>query len=323
MLRGDFMIESLKLHKPVHAPGGKLLLPAEAVLTTGSLDDLIRKSRHETFDQLKVMDYGSIAADLDRMCHGPTYDKIFSDRKRTRSLFALLDQVHLPAPIFKIMDYFKANDPYTYRHVLTVFALSMLLAQDFIADAHDLQIAAQACPSHDLGKFCIPLSVLKKTTVLGWTERLHLEHHSAAGFVLLSYFFKDPEHPAAITARDHHERCDGSGYPRGIRLTNQIVEIVAVCDIFDALIAKRPYRPTAYDLRTALEEITGMADRGAISWDLAKALVNYNRRKRVPVPACVVSREKRGNPPGDNLYRGVGPTGYGQEPGSEPEPDVA
>lgn len=317
------MTESLKLYKPVHAPDGKLLLPEGAVLTDGSLDELIHASRNEPFDQLKVMAYGSIAGDLDRMCHGPTYDKIFSDRRRTRSLFSLLDQVCLPAPIFKIMDYFKANDPYTYRHVLTVFALSMLLAQDFIADASELQIAAQACPSHDLGKFCIPLSVLKKTTVLGWTERHHLEHHSAAGFVLLSYFFKDPKHPAAITARDHHERCDGSGYPCGIRLTNQIVEIVAVCDIFDALIAKRPYRPTAYDLRTALEEITEMADRGAISWDLAKALINYNRRNRVPVPACVVSREKRGNPPGDNLYRGVSPAGHRQAPGDDPEPGVA
>lgn len=306
------MTEVLKLHKPVHAPGGKVLLPEGAVLTESALDDLIQSSRHESFDHLSVMAHGSIAADLHRICRGPTYDRIFSDRTRTGSLFTLLDQVRLPAPLFEIIDHFKNNDPYTYRHFLIVFAMAMLLAQDFISDAHDLQIAAQACPTHDLGKFCIPLSVLKKTTRLGQTERQYLEHHSAAGFVLLSYYFKDPRHPAAVTARDHHERCDGSGYPRGIRLANRLVEIVAVCDVFDALIAKRPYRPTAYDLRTALEEITDMADRGAISWDLAKALVIYNRQKRVPVPKCVVSREKRGQPPGDNLYRGACSSGNRQ-----------
>jgi HD-GYP domain-containing protein (c-di-GMP phosphodiesterase class II) len=307
------MKEALKLLHPVHAPNGKVLLPAGAALTDVVIADLIHSAQQETFGLLKVMQYGSIADNLYRICHAPPYDKIFSDRNRTRSLCALLDQVELPAPVFEILDFFKNSDPYTYRHVLIVFALSVLLAQDFIEDPYELQSAAQACPTHDLGKFCIPLAVLKKTTLLGQAERHYLEHHSAAGYVLLSYFFKDPRHPAAVTARDHHERCDGSGYPRGTQLNNRIVEIVAVCDVFDALIAKRPYRPTAYDLRTALEEITDMAERGAIAWDIAKALINYNRKVRVPIPKCAVSREKRGKPPSDNLYRGAGASKCTQE----------
>ncbi len=300
------MTEALKLHHPVQAPNGKVLLPAGALLTDQVIAELIHSTRHETFGHMKVMQYGSIADNLDRICHSPPYEKIFSDPARTRSLFTLLAQVELPAPVFEIIDFFKNNDPYTYRHVLIVFALSSLLAQDFIEDSHELHCAAQACPAHDLGKFCIPLAVLKKTTLLGQAERHVLEHHTAAGYVLLSYFFKNPQHPAAVTARDHHERCDGSGYPLGTQLNNRIVEIVAVCDVFDALIAKRPYRPTAYDLRTALEEITDMADRGAIAWDIAKALINYNRKVRVPIPKCAVSLEKRGKPPSDNLYRGTG-----------------
>jgi HD-GYP domain-containing protein (c-di-GMP phosphodiesterase class II) len=299
------MTEALKLLHPVQAPNGKVLLPAGAALTDHVIAELIHSSRHETFDPLKVMQYGCIADNLHRICHSPPYDKIFSDHARTRSLFALLDQVELPAPIFNIIDFFKSRDPYTYRHVLIVFALALLLAQDFMEDPYELQSAAQACTAHDLGKFCIPLAVLKKKTLLGPSERHSLEHHSAAGYVLLSYFFKDPRHPAAITARDHHERCDGSGYPCGIQLNNRIVEIVAVCDVFDALVAKRPYRPTAYDLRTALEEITDMADRGKIPWDVAKALINYNRKVRVSIPDCIVSCEKRGKPPADNLYRGT------------------
>jgi len=299
------MAKALKLHYPVHAPDGKVLLPAGAGLTDQVVADLIRAAQNETFELKNVMRHGSIEANLRRISDAPPYDRIFSNCSRTKSLFALMDKAELPAPLFEIIDFFKSNDPYTYRHILIVFALSMLLAQDFIEDTLELQAAAQACTTHDLGKFCIPIAVLKKTTRLGQAERDYLEHHSAAGYVLLSYFFKDPQNPAAITARDHHERCDGSGYPCGTQLSNRIVEIVAVSDVFDALIAKRPYRPTAFDLRTALEEITEMAARGAIPWDIAKALINYNRKERTPIHKCIVSREKRGKPPGDNLYQGV------------------
>lgn len=259
----------------------------------------------KTFRFQKIIQYGDIAEDLHALYDSPPYDCIFAASRRRKSLDAHLVKVELPVPLLQIIGHFRIHDYYTYRHLLVVFALSMLLAQDFIDDTDALQSMAQACITHDLGKFCIPLAVLKKTTLLEKDERHYLEHHSAAGYVLLSYFLKNPQHPAAITARDHHERCDGSGYPRGIKLKAPIVEIVAACDVFDALVASRPYRPTAYDLRTALEEITDMASSGAISWDVAKALISCNRKDRPPIRECIVSREKRGTPPKDNLYLGA------------------
>ena len=134
---------------------------------------------------------------------------------------------------------------------------------------------------------------------------MQLSHHAAAGYVLLSYFLKDSNHPAAITARDHHERCDGSGYPRGIALRDRVVEIVAVSDVFDALISPRPYRPIAYDLRTALEEVTVLAQKGTISADVVRALISFNRKDQPPYADCVLPQELRGTPPPGNLYRGV------------------
>lgn len=300
------MMNSLKLHYPVHAPGGQVLLPALSNLSETILTELIESCPIKAFDFRKITQHGNIGEDLRSLCDSPPYDRIFAGSSRAKDLGAQLDRVELPVPLLDIIGYFKLNDHYTYRHLLVVFALSMLLAQQFIGNAEALQSVAQACITHDLGKFCIPLTVLKKTTLLGQDERCYLEHHSAAGYVLLSYFLKNPRHPAAITARDHHERRDGSGYPRGIQLDYQIVEIVAACDVFDALVASRPYRTEAYDLRTALEEITDMASRGAISWDVAKALVSCNRKERPAIRKCIVSREKRGAPPGNNLYRGAG-----------------
>jgi HD-GYP domain-containing protein (c-di-GMP phosphodiesterase class II) len=159
-----------------------------------------------------------------------------------------------------------------------------------------------AGPTHDIGKISIPLEVLQKTDPLTRTERAILEHHAVAGLVLLSYYFQDNQSIAAKVARDHHERRDGSGYPLGRRLTDQLVEIVAVSDIYDALISPRPYRPTSYDNRTALEEITELAHQGKLGWEVVQALVARNRKSKPHYHECTVSSEKRGIPPANNHY---------------------
>jgi HD-GYP domain-containing protein (c-di-GMP phosphodiesterase class II) len=88
----------------------------------------------------------------------------------------------------------------------------------------------------------------------------------------------------------------------GVLQMNQMVEIVAVCDVYDALIAPRPYRPVCYENRAALEEITGMAERGEISWDVLKALVACNRKEKPHFRTLTISTDRRGSPPPDNAY---------------------
>jgi hypothetical protein len=120
--------------------------------------------------------------------------------------------------------------------------------------------------------------------------------------VLLSYYSGDAEDLAARVARDHHERRNGTGYPRNVRLADPLVEIVAACDVYDALVSSRPYRPISYDNRTALEEITQMAEQGEIGWEVVKALVALNRRSRPRFTEVEVSRERRGAAPPGNVY---------------------
>jgi HD-GYP domain-containing protein (c-di-GMP phosphodiesterase class II) len=120
--------------------------------------------------------------------------------------------------------------------------------------------------------------------------------------VLLSYLLQDPRSFAARVAKEHHERRDGSGYPLGISLRDRMVEIIAACDVYDALLSPRPYRPIPYDNRTALEEIIEMAQGGKLSWDVVKTLVSHSRKDRPHFRECRVSTEKRGIPPPDNLY---------------------
>jgi len=120
--------------------------------------------------------------------------------------------------------------------------------------------------------------------------------------VILSHFLQNHRSFAAQVAKEHHERRDGSGYPLGISLKDRMVEIIAVCDVYDALLSPRPYRPIPYDNRTALEEITEMAKEGKLSWEVVQTLVSHNRKDRPHFRECEVSTEKRGTPPADNLY---------------------
>ncbi len=133
-------------------------------------------------------------------------------------------------------------------------------------------------------------------------EHGFIEHHAVAGYVLLGYYCKGTQPLACKVAFDHHERRDASGYPRGIPLKDSLVEIIAVSDIYDALIKPRPYRSGPYDNRTALEEITKMAEQNKIGWDVVKALIARNRKSRPDLAEIKISAEKRGAPPSYNVY---------------------
>jgi HD-GYP domain-containing protein (c-di-GMP phosphodiesterase class II) len=232
----------------------------------------------------------------------PPYVTIFQDKKQINDLLNLLETVHFSIPILQSLDYFRQHDLYTYTHVLMVFALSTLLAKDLIPDYEECTRLSATGPTHDIGKMCVPLHILKKTTPLTKMERSFLEHHAVAGYVLLSYYYRDTQQLACKVAFDHHERRDCSGYPRGILLKDPLIEIIAVSDIYDALITLRPYRSGAYDNRTALEEITKMAKQNKIGRDVVEALIAHNRKSNPPYKEMTISAEKRGTPPSYNVY---------------------
>jgi HD-GYP domain-containing protein (c-di-GMP phosphodiesterase class II) len=299
-----FMTKPLQLDYPVMTLDKRELLPAGAILSADTMDALIRSGRGELFPRMRLMEFGTVAKDLLRICNQTPYKKIFSNKKRTEAVFAALHQAESIIPLLEIYDYFKVNDPYTYRHLLTVYALSLLLGQDLLGDRDDQASLLIGASNHDFGKICVSMEICKKSVLLTEQERNQLTHHPIAGYVLLSYYFRNPEHPAAIVARDHHERRNAVGYPRGIRLENPIVEIVTACDLLDALVSPRPYRPVSFDLRSALEEITHLALSGALNCDVVSALVNCARGGGKSYRECALSRERRGAPPAGNRYSG-------------------
>jgi HD-GYP domain-containing protein (c-di-GMP phosphodiesterase class II) len=305
IIKKNPMTRPFQLYYPVVTLDNRELLPTGAELTQETMDNLVRSARKETLPRMRLLEYGTIAKDLLSFCEHPPYDQIFSNPKRIQRVLEAIRLVEFVTPLLDIYGFIKINAPYTYRHILTVYAMSLLLAQELLTDSTELASAVSAAPHHDIGKICVPIEIRKKTTPLTEEERHHLSHHSAAGYVLLSYYYQDSCHPAAITARDHHERRNATGYPRGVALQNRIVEIVAVGDLFDALVSQRPYRPSSYDLRSALEEITHLALTGAVCSEVVQALISLNRTGQHSYKECTLSEERRGAPPSDNLYRGA------------------
>jgi HD-GYP domain-containing protein (c-di-GMP phosphodiesterase class II) len=293
---------SLKLVHPVCTLDENVLIPADTSLSEDVLESIIASNKDDAYETCVLMDYGTIKEDVLLLLKRPQYRVIFSKQQQVENLTHFMENVSLILPVLRTLDYFKERDFYTYSHILSVFALTTLLSNEMVEDYADMIQEAAAGPIHDIGKICVPMHILQKTDPLTQKEQELLQHHSTAGYALLSYYLRDPNTLAAKVARDHHEKRDGTGYPRGIALTDRLVEIISVCDVYDALISSRPYRPVSYDNRTALEEITAMADEGKLGWEAVLALVAYNRKDKPHFSDCKISRMKRGTPPPGNIY---------------------
>lgn len=115
----------------------------------------------------------------------------------------------------------------------------------------ELDLAVEVCGEiasaallHDIGKFAIPLDVIQKTAPLTTEEVALLKTHSAKGREVLSASDNAFLSLAADMAWAHHERYDGTGYPRGLKgeAIPLGARILTVCDVYDALRQDRPYR---------------------------------------------------------------------------------
>lgn len=293
-------MSNLRIKYPIHTFDNQILLPAGSEVSAVNIDGLISTNRN-TYSSISLLSHKTVQKDIIKFIKAVPYNVIFGNDKQITSLMNYLESVTLLSPLLEMLDYFKERDYYTYRHHLLVYALSTNIATVMIDDYIDRLKGAESGPTHDFGKICIPLDILRKQTPLTEEENNHLKHHAMAGYVLLSYYYQDTNKLAPIVARDHHERMDGSGYPCGMNLDNRFVEIVIVSDIYDALISQRPYRHISFDNRTACEEITKMAEKNELHWEIAQCMIALNRKDRPHFTECNISDEKRGiNPPSNN-----------------------
>lgn len=136
------------------------------------------------------------------------------------------------------------RDNETGMHVIRMSRASGLLAEAMGLPADECELVLQASPMHDIGKIAIPDDVLLKPGQLQGEEWTRMKTHAEIGAEILESYDSDLMQVAALIARTHHERWDGSGYPAGLKGTDipLYTRIVSVCDVFDALTSTRPYK---------------------------------------------------------------------------------
>jgi HD-GYP domain-containing protein (c-di-GMP phosphodiesterase class II) len=155
----------------------------------------------------------------------------------------------------------ESRDADTGMHVDRMSALCHRLALAAGMPPAEAELLRHAAALHDVGKVGIPDRILRKPGRFDDAERQVMESHTLIGADILGGSNSALIRLAAVIARSHHERWDGGGYPDGLS-GEQIplaARICAICDVFDALLSERPYKP-AWTLADALAEL--VAQRG-------------------------------------------------------------
>lgn len=125
----------------------------------------------------------------------------------------------------------------TGNHVKRVADYSKLFALYYGLDESESELLKQASPMHDIGKVGIPDAVLNKPGRLNEAERTIMDTHAEIGFEMLKMSNRKLLKAAATVAYEHHEKWDGTGYPRGLKEKEIHIygRITAIADVFDAL----------------------------------------------------------------------------------------
>jgi PAS domain S-box-containing protein len=148
----------------------------------------------------------------------------------------------------------ETRDPYTAGHQRRVADLARAIATEMNLPIDRIDGIHMAAAIHDLGKISVPADILSKPTKLTNIEFSLIKTHSQSGYDILKDI--DFPWPLAEIIYQHHERMDGSGYPRNLKGDDILMEarIMAVADVVEAMASHRPYRP-GLGIDVALEEI--------------------------------------------------------------------
>ncbi|MFP5221454.1 MAG: HD-GYP domain-containing protein [Acidobacteriota bacterium] len=156
----------------------------------------------------------------------------------------LIATVESNRSVVRLLAVLKAYDEYTYTHCLNVAAMGVLFGKHLGLAGKQLETLGLAGLLHDVGKCLLPSEIVNKPGKLTEEEFTVMKQHTVLGF---DYIKDQPGVPApvALGVLEHHERQDGSGYPREIagREIAGVSRILSVLDVYDALTSHRVYRP--------------------------------------------------------------------------------
>ncbi len=261
---------------PVYSKTGQLLFPARTVMTTqrisylefygienvqiipekditdASVEDFAQDNDTESYSQkvkrsrkfhMFKVDYSKKTKFLEN-----SFQNLINKTEVLDS-GALLEQIsslytdHLTSlSVFDMLHNMRQIDDTTYAHSINVAIISRMMGKWLSFSDEDLEILTLAGLLHDIGKCKVDPDILSKPDTLTPAEFRQVKQHPRYGMEILADFNLDERVRSAVLM--HHERCDGSGYPSGLKgnAIADFAKIIAIADVYDAMTCNRCYR---------------------------------------------------------------------------------
>ncbi len=295
------------LMKTIYGSHGEILLRAGNKLTSNYIDKLkklglngvyihdeiskgieIKSMISEEVKNQAVMDMKNsfVLADTSRYDKKKSYNAF---KKISETVDSFIDEISNNENLIINMIDLKVFDDYTFYHSVNVALLSIVMGMSLGFNKKNIHNLGMAAIMHDIGKVFTPLNILNKNGQLNKKEFRIIQKHSRSG-----YNYLRDKYPIPFKCYEgvlhHHERWDGSGYPQNLK-KHQISlygRIIAISDVYDALISDRPYRK-GYSPFEALEYILGNGDT---MFDIG--IVEEFSRKIQPYPVGTIVKLSNG-----------------------------
>ncbi len=272
--RLDSKLVGKQLAKTLYTSDGRALLRAGVVLTEEYIRSLMvsgyqRAYIHDEYaaniepdelldEAVRVKAISSVKSIMERYASG----KAMNNTGVTTVVKDLIDSIRQKNRLFVGLADLRSFDDYTFGHSVNVCLLALVIGNSLYYDQRQLQELGIGALMHDIGKMLTPLKILNKPGKLDAGEFEVIRKHPGDGFDILRQNF-DISLLSSHVPFEHHERCDGSGYPRGLK-GGEILEyarIVAIADVYDAVTNDRVYRPRLNQYQ-AYNLVAAEADRG-------------------------------------------------------------
>jgi HD-GYP domain-containing protein (c-di-GMP phosphodiesterase class II) len=226
--------EALPPSTPVEKPPSKQIIP-------DALGEAIRDEKLPSEKKARAVKQHS-AVMIKNLLDHPTAENI---REAKKGISEVVDLILADDETSRYMLSITSHDYYTYTHSVNVGVLAVSLSKVLFdqSKTHNLHELGAGFFLHDLGKVHVDIGIINKPGRLTDEEMGQMKKHPSAGYKIMSDTGQLTDECGKIVLQ-HHERYDGTGYPRGLRGQDIHIygRICSIADVFDALTTERPYR---------------------------------------------------------------------------------